>query len=399
MIAGRADTDSAGAPQGVRQHFLDWLESGQDLLAQVSSLCGDLEERRAQLDTASREAAAVRDEMASLRQENETLRSDKARLADELVRLRSRAESLEAEAATIRSQNAALMDERGETAKLIADKLEDMLAQVLPRLSRHGAAAADPGSSSRAAVLAALTASVSAPPAPSTPAPVPPAAPAPAAPVTAAPAPVPSAAPPAAAPPPNRTVATLVHVAPSEELEAVMAAFEEGEPAGAVPVPTLLDEPPVETATEQARVLIVDDEADFTELLRDHLGSSGYAVLTASSGDEALRALADFQPRVVLLDMMMAGVGGMETLRRIKAVRPETLVVMITALDDRDVARRALAAGAADYLTKPLSLDFLDSALAMHAAGPLPATTPPPSDLVSAAAAPTAPRRAFFGRA
>jgi CheY-like chemotaxis protein len=86
----------------------------------------------------------------------------------------------------------------------------------------------------------------------------------------------------------------------------------------------------------------------------------------------------------------------METLRRIKAARPETSVIMITARDRPLVARKALAAGATDYLTKPLSLDFLESALAVHAAGPLPAPAPPAAELATAA---PASRRTHFARA
>jgi DNA-binding response OmpR family regulator len=101
---------------------------------------------------------------------------------------------------------------------------------------------------------------------------------------------------------------------------------------------------------------------------------------------------------VVLLDMMMAGIGGMESLRRIKAARAETSVVMITAIDDRDVARKALAAGASDYLTKPLSLDLLDSALALHVTGPRPAAPSAPVELVAVAAPSPGARRTPFVR-
>jgi DNA-binding response OmpR family regulator len=60
----------------------------------------------------------------------------------------------------------------------------------------------------------------------------------------------------------------------------------------------------------------------------------------------------------------------METLRRLRAGYPESRVIMVTAIEDLDTARKALAAGAVDYLTKPFTLDYLDSVLAVHAPQP-----------------------------
>jgi DNA-binding NtrC family response regulator len=62
----------------------------------------------------------------------------------------------------------------------------------------------------------------------------------------------------------------------------------------------------------------------------------------------------------------MPGIGGMEALRRIKGQRPDMCVIVVTGLEDLDTARRALASGAANYLIKPFTLDYLDSALALH---------------------------------
>ena len=71
-------------------------------------------------------------------------------------------------------------------------------------------------------------------------------------------------------------------------------------------------------------------------------------------------------PHIVLLDLTMPGMGGLEALRQIKTIAPQTCVIMVTALDDLDTARGALAQGAADYLTKPFPLRYLDSVLAIH---------------------------------
>jgi DNA-binding response OmpR family regulator len=116
----------------------------------------------------------------------------------------------------------------------------------------------------------------------------------------------------------------------------------------------------------RGRVLAVDDELEFRKLLAEHLEDKGFEVLEAKDGEEALAVLGEFQPHIVLLDVMMDGMGGIEALRRIKAARPETCVVMVTAVEDLDSARGALAVGAADYITKPFTFPYLDSVLEVH---------------------------------
>ena len=116
----------------------------------------------------------------------------------------------------------------------------------------------------------------------------------------------------------------------------------------------------------RARVLLCDDEPHFTGFVAEYLGDKGFDVLVASTGEEALAGITQFRPHIVLMDMMMPGIGGMEALRRIKGQRPDMCVIVVTGLEDLDTARRALASGAANYLIKPFTLDYLDSALALH---------------------------------
>ena len=116
----------------------------------------------------------------------------------------------------------------------------------------------------------------------------------------------------------------------------------------------------------RARILVVDDEPEFREMLAEYLGGKGFEVLEADGGEEALVQVPASRPHIVLLDLMMAGIGGIETLRGIKAVRPETCVIMVTAVEDMDTARMALGAGAADYVTKPFTFQYLDSVLDVH---------------------------------
>ena len=110
----------------------------------------------------------------------------------------------------------------------------------------------------------------------------------------------------------------------------------------------------------------MDDESEFRDVLVEHLGSKGFEVREAGSGEDAVERVAEFDPHIVLLDLMMAGMGGLEALREIKTIAPRTCVIMVTARDDLDTARGALAQGAADYLTKPFPLRYLDAVLAVH---------------------------------
>lgn len=119
-------------------------------------------------------------------------------------------------------------------------------------------------------------------------------------------------------------------------------------------------------APPRARILLVDDQQLFRQMLAEHLNGEGFEVFEAGSGEAALLEFPRARPQVVLLDMLMPGMSGLEALREIKAVSPETCVVMVTAVEDLDTARGALGAGASDYVTKPFSLQYLNSVLAMH---------------------------------
>ncbi len=116
----------------------------------------------------------------------------------------------------------------------------------------------------------------------------------------------------------------------------------------------------------RARVLVVDDEIEFRKVLAEYLEDRGFDVIEAQDGEEALLRVPDFHPHIVLMDVMMAGMGGVEALKRIKTAAPDTCVIMVTAVEDIDAARGALALGASDYVTKPFSFQYLDSVLEVH---------------------------------
>jgi len=111
------------------------------------------------------------------------------------------------------------------------------------------------------------------------------------------------------------------------------------------------------------RILVVDDHPDNVELLRARLESRGYDVTGASGGEEALQLVKENPPDLILLDVMMPKVGGMEVVRRLKADKslPFIPVIMQTALDSTENKVEGLDAGADDYITKPINFPELDA--------------------------------------
>lgn len=104
------------------------------------------------------------------------------------------------------------------------------------------------------------------------------------------------------------------------------------------------------------RVLIVDDEAAIRRALRPPLAELGFQVFEASRGEEALQLLHSTPVDVVLLDINMPGIGGIETLRRIRTFSPRLPVLMVTVRDGEEEKVEALELGADDYVTKPFSI-------------------------------------------
>lgn len=104
---------------------------------------------------------------------------------------------------------------------------------------------------------------------------------------------------------------------------------------------------------EAVRVLLVDDEPEFTEVLSRRLESRGFATTSAPSGDEALERLGDEDFDVVLLDLVMPGRDGLETLREIKSRNPLTEVIMLSGKGTEETAIEGMKRGAFDFLTKP----------------------------------------------
>jgi DNA-binding NtrC family response regulator len=111
------------------------------------------------------------------------------------------------------------------------------------------------------------------------------------------------------------------------------------------------------------RVLVVDDEEPFRILMESELGRLGHAVQCGKSGEEALQVLAAHDVEVVLLDLKMPGLGGMETLKRMREAGVTAEVIILTGHPDIDDAIQTMKLGAYDYLTKPARLAEVEEVL------------------------------------
>ncbi len=111
------------------------------------------------------------------------------------------------------------------------------------------------------------------------------------------------------------------------------------------------------------KVLIVDDEADILEIISYNLIKEGYEILTAKNGIEALDKIGPFKPNLVILDIMMPKMSGVDVCKIIRA-KPEyndTLIIFLTALNDESSQIKGLETGADDYISKPISPKVLVS--------------------------------------
>jgi DNA-binding response OmpR family regulator len=115
--------------------------------------------------------------------------------------------------------------------------------------------------------------------------------------------------------------------------------------------------------TEQAQILIVDDEGSIRYFLSEELAQAGYIVLTAASGEEALVQLEKGAIDLVLLDLKMGGMSGLQVMERIEKQPLPPAVIVLTAYANLDSAVGAMRLGGCDYLTKPCSIEELLSSV------------------------------------
>ncbi|EFK09863.1 response regulator receiver domain protein [delta proteobacterium NaphS2] len=111
------------------------------------------------------------------------------------------------------------------------------------------------------------------------------------------------------------------------------------------------------------KILLVDDEEGIRTVLGIALADYGYEVLTAASGGEAVSVFRKQKPSIVLTDIKMPGMDGIQVLRKIKEESPDTEVIMITGHGDLELAIESLKCDATDFITKPINDDALEIAL------------------------------------
>lgn len=116
-------------------------------------------------------------------------------------------------------------------------------------------------------------------------------------------------------------------------------------------------------ASHDKRVLVIDDEQKFSCIIAGFLMGRGYQTKVASSAEEALRVLDGFEPEIVLLDVRMPGLSGLELLKRIRSRTEPPRVVMLTAMDTSDIIDEAMDNGAEGFLCKPVDLRQLGQLL------------------------------------
>ena len=107
------------------------------------------------------------------------------------------------------------------------------------------------------------------------------------------------------------------------------------------------------------KILVIDDEQSMRKLLFDVLSDAGYRVLTAVSGPDGLSQLFDYQPALVILDIMMPNIDGWETLEHIREVSAVPVIILTAIAEEAESVARGLDSGAVDYISKPFDNQIL----------------------------------------
>ena len=104
------------------------------------------------------------------------------------------------------------------------------------------------------------------------------------------------------------------------------------------------------------KILIVDDEPAVCNMLKKFLTKKGYKASIALSGEEALKKIKRERPKIALLDIRMPDMDGIQTLKEVKKLRPETMVIMMTAYSMDEMVHKALEEKASDIIYKPFEI-------------------------------------------
>lgn len=110
----------------------------------------------------------------------------------------------------------------------------------------------------------------------------------------------------------------------------------------------------MEYPARRARLFIVEDEQPIVDLLTEYFSTRGYSVSSTESGTTCIERIWELENgTVVLLDINIPGMGGIEVLKELKSYRPDLMAIMLTSVNDREIAKSAMKLGAFDYVLKP----------------------------------------------
>ncbi|MBN1226788.1 MAG: response regulator [Deltaproteobacteria bacterium] len=107
------------------------------------------------------------------------------------------------------------------------------------------------------------------------------------------------------------------------------------------------------------RILIVDDEINMCSIIQDILTDEGYEVMIAENGSEALQVVRKITPDLIITDINMPCMGGLELLREVKSLHTDIQFIVMTAFGELETYLNAMSNGAFDYITKPLNIEML----------------------------------------
>ena len=112
-----------------------------------------------------------------------------------------------------------------------------------------------------------------------------------------------------------------------------------------------------------SKILIVDDEVEICESTKKFLEAKGYDIIVSYNGEDALEKVRNLNPDIMVLDIKMPGIDGMEVLRRVRQLDDKIGIIMVTAVKDEGMAKDAIEKGADEYVTKPIDFDYLETSL------------------------------------
>ena len=111
------------------------------------------------------------------------------------------------------------------------------------------------------------------------------------------------------------------------------------------------------------KILVVDDEVEICNVLNEFLTEKNYKVSTAYDGEEALTKIKEEKPHVILLDIRMGKMDGMEVLKRVKEIDENIGVIMMTAVNDLEIIKESINMGIDEYIIKPIKFAHLEELL------------------------------------